>query len=105
MTCKDILEGCKKCIHYSVCSSFSPEWFVYNHKETCKDFKDKSEYTEVKQGEWIPTEYDGYADGCPVWDLWECSECHEEHRGDEETLTCYCPHCGAKMDGKEGAEE
>lgn len=54
---------------------------------------------QVVHGRWIPIEYDGYADGTPVWDLWECSECQEEHRGDEETLTPYCPNCGAKMDG------
>lgn len=53
----------------------------------------------VKHGRWIPLEYDGFADGNPVWDLWECSECQEEHSGDEETLTPYCPNCGAKMDG------
>lgn len=54
---------------------------------------------EVVHGQWIPLEYDGYADGNPVWDLWECSECREEHSGDEDTLTPYCPNCGAKMDG------
>lgn len=54
---------------------------------------------EVVHGRWIPLEYDGYADGNPVWDLWECSECREEHSGDEDTLTPYCPNCGAKMDG------
>lgn len=55
---------------------------------------------EVVHGRWVPLEYDGYADGNPVWDLWECSECREEHSGDEDTLTPYCPHCGAKMDGE-----
>ena len=54
---------------------------------------------EVVHAKWIPLEYDGYADGNPVWDLWECSECQEEHSGDEDTLTNYCPNCGAKMDG------
>ena len=54
----------------------------------------------VVHGQWIPLEYDGYADGNPVWDLWECSECREEHSGDEDTLTLYCPNCGAKMDGE-----
>ena len=53
---------------------------------------------EVVHGRWIPLEYDGYADGNPVWDLWECSECREEHSGDEDTLTPYCSNCGAKMD-------
>ena len=59
-----------------------------------------ADVVEVRHGEWIPIEYDGYADGYPVWDLWECSVCQEEHRGDEDTLTPYCPNCGAKMDGK-----
>lgn len=54
----------------------------------------------VVHGRWVPIEYDGYADGNPVWDLWECSECREEHSGDEDTLTPYCPNCGAKMDGE-----
>ncbi len=99
MTCKDILEGCKKCIHYSVCSSFSPEWFVYNHKENCKDFKDKSEYTEVRQGEWLSN---------AVSDEYVCSECDGIAPVDCEKEdfyeSNYCPNCGAKMDGKEGAE-
>lgn len=53
----------------------------------------------VRHGTWIGIEYDGYADGCPVYDLWECSECNHEHKGEEDTLTDYCPNCGAKMDG------
>ena len=57
----------------------------------------------VVHGQWIPLEYDGYADGNPVWDLWECSECREEHSGDEDTLPPYCPNCGTKMD--EGDED
>ena len=59
------------------------------------------EAVEVAHGRWVPLEYDGYADGNPVWDLWECSECGEEHSGDEDTLTPYCPNCGAKMDKEE----
>ena len=54
----------------------------------------------VPHGRWVPLEYDGYADGFPVWDLWECSVCQEEHEGDEDTLTPFCPNCGAKLDGK-----
>ena len=52
----------------------------------------------VVHGRWIPLEADGYADGYPVYDLWECSECREEHSGDEDTLTPYCPACGAKLE-------
>ena len=56
----------------------------------------------VRHGRWIPIEYDSYADGAPVWDKYECSECGHEHSGEEDTLTAFCPHCGARMDG--GAE-
>jgi hypothetical protein len=52
----------------------------------------------VRHGRWIPIEYDSYADGAPVWDKWECSECGHEHKGEEDTLTAFCPDCGARMD-------
>lgn len=51
----------------------------------------------VRHGRWIPTEYDSYADGAPVWDKWECSECGHEHSVEKDTLTAFCPDCGAKM--------
>lgn len=57
---------------------------------------------EVRHGQWLPIEYDSYADGAPVWDKWECSECGHEHKGEEDTLTAFCPDCGARMDVKEG---
>lgn len=53
---------------------------------------------QPKMGKWLPIEYDGYADGSPVWDKWECSECGCEHNGDEESLTAFCPDCGRKME-------
>ena len=60
------------------------------------------ESVPVRYGRWIPIEYDSYADGAPVWDKYECSECGHEHKGEEDTLTAFCPDCGAQMDG--GAE-
>ena len=56
-----------------------------------------------RHGRWIPTEYDGYADGYPVYDAFECSECGHEHSGEEDTLTAFCPDCGAMMNG--GADD
>ena len=50
----------------------------------------------VKHGYWIGLEYDGYADGFPVYDLWECSECGNEHKGED--VPNYCSNCGGKMD-------
>lgn len=52
-----------------------------------------------RRGRWIPTEYDSYADCAPVWDKWECCECGHEHKGEEDTLTAFCPDCGTRMDG------
>lgn len=53
-------------------------------------------------GRWIGIEYDGYADGCPVYDLWECSNCGEEVYGEDvPEQNPYCRGCGAKMDLEE----
>ena len=60
---------------------------------------------EPKTGHWIPTGYYGYADGNPVWEIWECSECGYEHNGEEDTLTAYCPDCGANMVELQESEE
>lgn len=61
---------------------------------------------EARHGRWIPIEYDSYADGAPVWDKYECSECGHEHKGEEDTLTAFCPDCGARMDAtEEGGEQ
>ncbi len=43
-------------------------------------------------------EYDGYADGSPVYDMWYCSECgccFEDW--DEKPTYNFCPNCGADM--------
>jgi hypothetical protein len=55
----------------------------------------------VVHGKWVGLEYDGYADGCPVYDVWECSECGEEVSGEDVPITHpYCHGCGARMDGE-----
>ncbi|MBR2554771.1 MAG: hypothetical protein IKE94_07930 [Aeriscardovia sp.] len=51
-----------------------------------------------KKGKWVPYGYDGYFDGYPVIDVWECSECGYEHNGEIDTLTAYCPDCGRRME-------
>lgn len=51
----------------------------------------------VRHGIFIGTEYDGYADGCPVYYEWKCSECGTVFE-DEEPNYNYCPNCGARMD-------
>lgn len=52
-------------------------------------------------GYWVGLEYDGYADGCPVYHLWGCSNCQEEYESEGDPPTHdYCPCCGAKMDAE-----
>lgn len=50
---------------------------------------------------WIGLEYDGYADGFPVFDTWQCSACGEEfYSEDEPPAYNFCTNCGARMDGE-----
>ena len=57
----------------------------------------------VRHGKYIGTEFDGYADGCPVYYEWKCSECGCVFEEEEPTYN-YCPNCGAKMDAQEDEE-
>ena len=53
----------------------------------------------VRHGKWVGLEFDGYADGFPVYDLFECSECGEEVSGEDTPwINLYCRNCGARMD-------
>lgn len=51
----------------------------------------------VRHGTFIGTEFDGYADGCPAYYEWKCSECGCIFEDDEPTYK-FCPNCGAKME-------
>ena len=56
-----------------------------------------ADVVEVKHGKWERRE-----DGIFYW--YECSECSEHPPYDKYHnmwLSEYCPHCGAKMDGKD----
>ena len=55
---------------------------------------------ENVRGEFIG-EYDGYADGEPVYDMWSCSVCgcYFEDWDDKPTYN-FCPNCGAYMKGE-----
>lgn len=83
---------------------------------TCEAFDDiryVEKDIEIEDGrpEWCPMEecksgyfvgeYDGYADGAPVYDMWSCSACgHYFDEFDEMPSYKYCPNCGAKMNGE-----
>lgn len=98
---------CKDCIHNEVCHMRE----VCNNIEEqikelgCMDFIARADVQGIKHGKWIETQEPlGW---CDV-DCAECSVCHESWIIDEdssiddyECMWHYCPHCGAKMDGKE----
>lgn len=84
------------------------EWNVNQDRlytlEVTSDFP-AADVAEVRHGRWVGIEYDGYADGCPVYDLWECSECGEEVRGEDVPDTHpWCHACGARMDKEDEHE-
>ena len=54
---------------------------------------------EREKGKFIGTEYDGYADGNPVYYEWKCSECGCIFEDEEPTFN-FCPNCGADMRGE-----
>ena len=58
----------------------------------------------VRHGHYIGTEFNGYADGNPVYYEWKCSECDCVFEDDEPKYR-YCPNCGAKMDAEPPKEE
>lgn len=78
---------------------FDREKETYSECITMVDSMKTLDVQPVRHGRWLGTEYDGYADGLPVYDVWECSQCWEEWHG--ENTPCYCPNCGARMDVKE----
>lgn len=87
---KDIVEGA---------SVKSAAWFkaedVYKAIENLPTAR-----PERKKGKYIGTEYDGYADGNPVYYEWKCSECGCIFEDEEPTYN-FCPNCGADMRGEQ----
>ena len=54
-----------------------------------------------RRGRWLPLEGDGYADGEIVYDVWECSCCGLEERGEDVPYyKRYCSWCGARMEAE-----
>ena len=70
----------------------------YQHAHKLIDEAPTIEAEPVRHGRWLGIS-DGDADGYPVYDEWECSECGVVFE-DEEPPYKYCPNCGAKMDIK-----
>lgn len=46
----------------------------------------------------VSYDYDGYADGYPVYDMATCPNCERIFEVDVEEEYKYCPNCGQKLD-------
>ena len=55
-----------------------------------------------KPGQLIGIGYDGYADGNPVYNVWECSKCGHVYEGEDIDFK-FCPNCGVPF--KKGGEQ
>ena len=95
---------CKNCIHFEACKNIleavNPDYKGKNItvESVCEVFKNKSDYAKVKHGYWIYDAKDEY---------FFCSQCELSALNNYRGLSAdseYCPHCGAKMDGKDDSE-
>ena len=85
---------CRDCFYYDVCDYHITEMTTMTVNECPHKFVNKADVVEVRHGKWIkPTpcsqEY--------------CNQCGLTPKMVFGMLPNYCPNCGAKMDGKEGA--
>ena len=61
------------------------------------DFQLLQELVNKETPKYVNYEYDGYADGCPVYDTAHCPECGRYFDLDCEEKSNYCPDCGQKL--------
>ena len=66
-----------------------------HHIDTLSYLKANEHHLKPKQVEY--TEYDGYADGCPVYETGICPNCNREFEVESEEHYNYCPACGQKL--------
>lgn len=93
---------CKDCVHYDVCKEYLIECAECGEAERilnpCAKFKNKSDFVEVKHGEW----HNVYMSS-PSSFVGTCSECKRSSDIPPPEQARYCPRCGADM-RKEGAD-
>jgi rubrerythrin len=77
---------------------------LYDAYKIIEEEVDAVDVEPVRHGHYIGTEFDGYADGNPVYYEWKCSECDCVFEDDDPKYR-YCPNCGAKMDAEPQKEE
>lgn len=83
------MASCKKdCLHYGVCNAVRVVGEIEDLAESCKSFKNKADYVEVKHGYW---KCSGNEKKCSVCGFFYYSN-NDKWNG--------CPNCLSKMDGR-----
>lgn len=70
---------------------------ISQEKETMADRELLQELVDREKPRYVNYEYDGYADGCPVYDTARCPECGRYFDLDYEEKCNYCPDCGQRL--------
>ena len=103
-----VLNNCcayvKECVYSGECH-FGTEYASDSDCEERVVFQTIKEALE-KQTQQTPDVWgDGYADGSPVYDSWDCPRCGWTYELDTEQYE-YCPNCGQRInwEGAEGNE-
>ena len=73
------MADCKQCLHYEICE------YVSILGKTCKDFKDRTKWSEKKIGKWDKNHPDD--------NIVYCDQCYMP----QDMPTPYCHSCGAEM--------
>lgn len=73
------MADCKQCLHYEICE------YVSILGKICKDFKDRTKWTEKKIGKWDKNH--------PNDNIVYCDQCYMP----QDMPTPFCHSCGAEM--------
>ena len=89
---------CVKCIHFDVCYLTEIDNDIRDTGENpnCVHYTPTADVVEVKHGEWIE---DSLVDDASICSLCGYTDYRFNYDRDERGSN-YCPHCGAKMDGR-----
>ena len=91
-------------VHTAFCA-WENEYTRRNGRTEMRKARDLAVDALKKQDPMIPDVYgDGYADGLPVYDTWDCPSCGTSYEIEGEQHE-YCPHCGQRINWKGIKEE
>lgn len=92
---QDVLDIFRTCYDTETISYDNGNEYI-NYEDAVNSLNELSVVKLPSCGHLIGIEYDGYADGNPVYNVWQCSECGWVYEGEDPSCR-YCPDCGVKF--------